>query len=157
MISKMRTAIYSVLLGASLVCGPATAQAPVSYDASHPVGGYLEHPRPSLIRLETKWEDASGYPLYVLDRACNAQCARLFPPLTPIRGDTPPDANWTIVVREENGDMQWAYKGRPVYVYSGDYVDRPDKLLPDGSTKPASKAQPPRAHRIVPWVQLARP
>jgi predicted lipoprotein with Yx(FWY)xxD motif len=152
----MRTLLYMALV--ALCSGPAQAQTPVQVSAQqHPVGGYLKHPKAAaLIRLEVKWEDASGYPLYVLDRECNAQCARLFPPLTPIQGDKPPSADWTIRTREENGDMQWVYKGRPVYVYSGDYVDRPEKKLPDGSTKPASKAQPPKADLIVPWVHIAR-
>jgi hypothetical protein len=151
--------LCAVVLGAVAACGGALAQTPtpVAGAQQHPVGGYLKHPKPSLIRLEVKWEDASGYPLYVLDRECNAQCARVFPPLTPIKGDAPPNDNWTILVREENGDMQWVYRGRPVYTYSGDYVDRPEKKLPDGSIKPASKAQPPKAHKIVPWVELARP
>jgi hypothetical protein len=157
----MRKLILAALAGVVAACA-SPAGAPVQ-DATpgavqdHPLAGYLKHPKPALIRLEKKWTDASGYPLYVLDRECNAQCAVLFPPLTPIAGDTPPDANWTIRVREENGDMQWVYKGRPVYVYSADYVDRPEIPLPDGTTKPASKAQPPRAHQIVPWVHLARP
>jgi hypothetical protein len=150
---------------AALACAAApaalSAQTPTPIAAQspkqHPVGGYLKHPKPSLIRLEVKWEDASGYPLYVLDRECFAQCARVFPPLTPIKSDAPPSPDWTIRVREENGDMQWVYKGRPVYTYSGDYVDRPAKKLPDGSTNPASTAQPPKAHQIVPWVHLARP
>lgn len=153
----LQAALIAALLGApALAQPPAQPAMPVSAQ-SHPIGGYLALPRPSLIRLEKKWVDASGYALYVLDRECNAQCAVVFPPLTPIRGDAPPSADWTIRVREENGDMQWVYKGRPVYVYSGDYVDRPEKKLSDGTTRPASKAQSPRAHKIVPWVELARP
>jgi predicted lipoprotein with Yx(FWY)xxD motif len=153
----MRFKVVSFLMAvsASLACA-AVAQTPVSA-VQHPVAGYLNHPGTSLVRLETKWVDAKGYPLYVLDRECNAQCARLFPPLTPIVGATPPSADWSIRTREENGDMQWVYKGSPVYVYSGDYVDRPQKKLSDGSIQPESKAQPPKGDLIVPWVHLARP
>jgi predicted lipoprotein with Yx(FWY)xxD motif len=148
-------AVIAILAPVALLA-PALAQTPVAQQ-THPMAGYLKHPKAALIRLEKNWVDASGYPLYVMDRECNGQCAVLFPPLTPIVGDTPPNASWTIRVREENGDMQWVYKGRPVYAYAGDYVERPAKQLPDGTTKPASKAQPPKADKIVPWVQLARP
>jgi predicted lipoprotein with Yx(FWY)xxD motif len=159
----MRKLVLAALIGTIAACATPSADAPEQGSAmdaaqNHPLAGYLAHPKKAaLIRLEKKWADASGYPLYVLDRECNAQCAVLFPPLTPIVGDTSPNADWTIRVREENGDMQWVYKGRPVYVYSGDYVERPEMPLPDGTTKPASKAQPPRAHQIVPWVHLAKP
>ena len=150
----MRIKSIAILAAAAALSGAAVAQTPTT---KVPVAGYLGHPGTSLIRLETKWVDAKGYPLYVLDRECNAQCARLFPPLTPIVGAKPPTADWSIRTREENGDMQWVYKGKPVYVYSGDYVDRPEKKLPDGSTQPASEAQPPKADLIVPWVHLAKP
>jgi len=154
----MKRILLVLLLGLACAGPVASAQTPTQVAASqHPVGGYLAHPRPALVRVEKKWVDASGYPLYIMDRECFAQCAVLFPPLTPVVGDTPPNADWTIRVREENGDMQWVYKGKPVYIYSGDYVDRPEKLLPDGTTRPASKAQPPKAHQIVPWVRLAQP
>lgn len=104
-----------------------------------PVGGHVPQPPQSTHLREKVWEPAAGYPLYVLNRECNGQCAVTFPPLTPALNAKPPSREWTIRVREENGALQWAYKGKPVYTFSGD--------------KPT---EPPKADQIIPGVALAQ-
>lgn len=118
---------------------PAKPAAPAGVKAL-PIGGYVKAPAGSQQLRELKWRPADGYPLYTLDRECNGQCAVLFPPLTPASADAkPPSRDWKIRVREENGALQWVYKGKPVYTY---IEDKPD--------------EPPKADNIVPGVRLAR-
>ena len=70
--------------------------------------------------------NTSGMTLYTFDRdvaasgksACNGPCAALWPPAA-AAADSKPDGDFTIVVRDD-GARQWAYKGKPVYTYSGD-------------------------------------
>jgi predicted lipoprotein with Yx(FWY)xxD motif len=72
------------------------------------------------------WVDNAGMTLYTFDRdvaasgksMCNGPCATLWPP-APAAADARPDGDFTIVVRDD-GARQWAYKGKPVYTYSGD-------------------------------------
>lgn len=153
----LRTSILrAAVLGLALTLGagsafaaeeaaPAAAKTPAKAESKPvakplPVGGYLPQPAGSLILRELKWGSADGYALYTLDRECNGQCAVLFPPLTPPTPDAkPPSRAWTIRVREENGALQWVYKGKPVYVFAQD--------------KPG---EPPTADSIVPGVKLAR-
>lgn len=107
----------------------------------HPKGGYLPQPPSSTQLLEKVWAPAAGFPLYVLNRECNGQCAVTFPPLTPADASAkPPSKDWTIRTRDENGALQWVYKGKPVYTFSG---DKPDEA--------------PKADDILPGIALARP
>jgi predicted lipoprotein with Yx(FWY)xxD motif len=68
--------------------------------------------------------DAEGMTLYTFDRdplgrsACNAQCAANWPPLVAPAGARPA-GDYTILARED-GRRQWAYKGKPLYVWSKD-------------------------------------
>jgi predicted lipoprotein with Yx(FWY)xxD motif len=71
-----------------------------------------------------KFCDDDGHSLYVYDRdpagrsVCVAQCAGRWPPVA-----APQNArqigDWTPI-RRGDGSLQWAYKGRPVYTFSGD-------------------------------------
>jgi predicted lipoprotein with Yx(FWY)xxD motif len=62
--------------------------------------------------------------LYVFDKdaggksACNGPCAANWPPLMVV-GDAAGSGDWTIVVRDDGG-KQWAYKGKPLYLWSKD-------------------------------------
>ena len=49
---------------------------------------------------------------------CNGPCAALWPPAM-AAADAKPEGDFTIVVRDD-GARQWAYKGKPVYTYTGD-------------------------------------
>jgi len=70
--------------------------------------------------------NTSGMTLYTFDNdtagsgksACNGPCAALWPPLA-AGGDAKAGGDWTIVTRDD-GAKQWAYKGKPVYLWSKD-------------------------------------
>lgn len=70
------------------------------------------------------WTDTAGMTLYVFDKdaggksACNGPCATNWPPLLVV-GAGMASGDWTIIVREDGG-KQWAYKGKPLYVWSKD-------------------------------------
>lgn len=71
-----------------------------------------------------KFCDDEGRSLYVYDRdpagssVCVGPCANTWPPVA-----APQDADqigdWTPI-RRTDGSLQWAYKGKPVYTFSGD-------------------------------------
>ena len=64
--------------------------------------------------------------LYVFDRdvagsgksACNGQCATIWSPL-PAGSDSTAFGQYTLVTRED-GTRQWAYKGKPLYLWAKD-------------------------------------
>ena len=68
----------------------------------------------------------NGMTLYTFDRdvmgsgksVCNGQCATAWPPLLASASDTS-SGDWTVVVRDD-GQRQWAYKGKPVYYWQRD-------------------------------------
>ena len=68
----------------------------------------------------------NGMTLYNFDKdvagsgksACNGPCAALWPPYMASATDKPSGA-YTIVTRDD-GTMQWAYNGKPVYMYKSD-------------------------------------
>lgn len=70
--------------------------------------------------------NSAGMTLYTFDRdaagsgksVCNGQCAALWPPLT-AAGDAKADGDYTIVTRDDGG-KQWAYKGKPLYLWVKD-------------------------------------
>jgi predicted lipoprotein with Yx(FWY)xxD motif len=76
--------------------------------------------------LWTRPGDASGRTLFVsaADRenqsACVDACAQEFPPLLAAKGAAPV-GDWSLV-RRADGQTQWAYQGRPLYVWSKEEV-----------------------------------
>jgi predicted lipoprotein with Yx(FWY)xxD motif len=68
--------------------------------------------------------DAKGMTLYTFDKdtdgksACNGPCAANWPPLM-AAADAKPMAGWTVVTRDD-GSKQWAYKGKPLYIFAKD-------------------------------------
>jgi predicted lipoprotein with Yx(FWY)xxD motif len=70
--------------------------------------------------------DANGMTLYTFDKdaagsgksTCNGPCASLWPPVM-AAADAKPEGDMTIVTRDD-GAKQWAYKGKPVYLYKSD-------------------------------------
>jgi predicted lipoprotein with Yx(FWY)xxD motif len=68
--------------------------------------------------------DAKGMTLYVFDRDaagksnCNGPCATNWPPFAAVAG-AKASGDWSIVTRDDGG-MQWAYKGKPLYAFSKD-------------------------------------
>ena len=66
----------------------------------------------------------AGMTLYTFDKdaggksACNDQCAKIWPPVM-AAADAKASGDLTIITRDDGG-KQWAYKGKPVYLYSKD-------------------------------------
>jgi predicted lipoprotein with Yx(FWY)xxD motif len=49
---------------------------------------------------------------------CNDGCAKNWPPLMASASDQP-RGDWTVVARDD-GRRQWAYKGKPLYLWAKD-------------------------------------
>ena len=70
--------------------------------------------------------DTAGMTLYTFDQdvagsgksMCNGPCAALWPPAMAPAG-AKPEGDMTLVTRDD-GSRQWAYKGKPVYLYTAD-------------------------------------
>lgn len=68
--------------------------------------------------------DADGMSLYTFRKdsagksKCYGACAGAWPPFTAADG-AKKKGDWSLVSRK-NGDMQWAYKGAPLYFWAGD-------------------------------------
>jgi predicted lipoprotein with Yx(FWY)xxD motif len=69
--------------------------------------------------------NGQSFTVYVFDAdlgapgqsTCNGACAQNWPPVVAPAGTLP--ANWTAIGRQD-GSMQLAYKGRPLYTFAGD-------------------------------------
>lgn len=69
---------------------------------------------------------SSGMTLYVFDRdaagagksVCNGPCATNWPPLMATGSDAA-SGDWTVITRDD-GNKQWAYKGKPLYFWVKD-------------------------------------
>ncbi len=65
--------------------------------------------------------DSKGMTLYTFakDKAgksmCNAECAKNWPPLMATSADKS-TGEWTVIKRDD-GTMQWAYDGKPLYTF----------------------------------------
>ncbi len=70
--------------------------------------------------------DAKGMTLYTFDRdvansgksVCNGDCAVKWPPVFAKAGDKPA-GDYSVVTRDD-GRMQWAHKGKPLYTWPED-------------------------------------
>ena len=70
--------------------------------------------------------DPAGMSLYTYDpdrasggkSTCNGPCAQNWPPLMASAGTTAA-GDWSVVTRDDGG-KQWAYKGKPLYLWSKD-------------------------------------
>jgi predicted lipoprotein with Yx(FWY)xxD motif len=49
---------------------------------------------------------------------CNADCAAKWPPYRPTAGER--DVRDFTVIKRDDGSLQWAYKGKPLYTFVGD-------------------------------------
>jgi len=123
-----RAARKSVAAAASLMtlCGAVPAWA--AFDAALPypaevalseVGdkGYVFVRFPGAQRLYTYDQDRAGRSF------CNEGCDSAHPPvLAP--ADAKPLGDWTVI-RRDNGQMQWTYRGHPVYTLFHDAPNAP--------------------------------
>jgi predicted lipoprotein with Yx(FWY)xxD motif len=111
---KMKT-IYAALAAALMLPGLVFAQVPTKT-----VDGVLTN--------------SGGMTLYTFDKdagsksACNGPCAALWPSLT-AAADAKASGDYSIVTRDD-GSKQWAYKGKPLYVFSRD--QKPGDKTGDG-------------------------
>ena len=70
--------------------------------------------------------NAAGMTLYTYDKdtagsgksVCNGPCATSWPPLSASATDKP-TGDYTVVTRDD-GTKQWAYKGKPLYLWVND-------------------------------------
>ena len=69
--------------------------------------------------------DHKGMTLYTFDKdttagksVCTGECAEYWPPFK-APADAKAEGDWTIVKRDD-GTMQWAYKGKPLYYFKKD-------------------------------------
>lgn len=80
--------------------------------------------------------NSAGMTLYTFDAdpantgksTCNGPCAANWPPLM-ATGDAAPSGDWSIVTRDD-GAKQWAYKGKPLYLWAKD--QKPGDRTGDG-------------------------
>jgi predicted lipoprotein with Yx(FWY)xxD motif len=78
--------------------------------------------------------DAKGMTLYTFDpdmagkSACNGQCAQNWPPLM-AAANASASGDWSVVTRDD-GSKQWAYKGKPLYLWVKD--TKPGEVTGDG-------------------------
>lgn len=68
--------------------------------------------------------DQKGMTLYTFDKdaggksMCNADCAKIWLPMMAPAG-AKAEGEWTVIKRDD-GMMQWAYDGKPLYTYKMD-------------------------------------
>jgi predicted lipoprotein with Yx(FWY)xxD motif len=83
--------------------------------------------------------DEHGMTLYTFAKdkkgksACNGKCAENWPPLKAAAGDK--GGKGYTVIKRDDGSMQWAYKGKPLYTWTKD--ERPGDITGDGFLKGA--------------------
>ena len=78
--------------------------------------------------------DHKGMTLYTFDKdadgksMCDADCAKNWPPLMAPAG-AKDDGKWTVIKRDD-GMMQYAYDGKPLYTFVKD--EKPGEMKGDG-------------------------
>lgn len=80
-----------------------------------------------------KLVNSAGMTLYTFDKdvagggksACNGPCAALWPPIAADAGAAA-SGDYSIVTRDD-GSKQWAYQGKPIYLYAKD--EKPGDML----------------------------
>jgi len=83
--------------------------------------------------------NSAGMTLYTFDKdaagsgksACNGPCAANWPPLHAAATDQA-SGDWTVLARDD-GSKQWAYKGKPLYLWVKDH--KPGDKTGDGVNK----------------------
>ncbi len=74
-------------------------------------------------------EGETSVPLYTFDKdghgrsACNGACAAAWPPVV-ASAEAKPVGEWTTIKRDD-GTLQWAWRGKPVYSYAKDTPENP--------------------------------
>ena len=124
----MKTALTSTLAAfALLVASAMPSAAPVKAEM-----GVLTNP--AGMTLYTFDKDVAGSGKSV----CSGDCAVKWPPLAASAGDKP-HGDYSIVTRDD-GSMQWAYKGKPLYLWFKD--QKPGDTTGDGVNNVWRAARP---------------
>ena len=118
--TQFRNALAGVALAALLAACAGLTYAPVKY-----TDGIMTN--------------SAGMTLYTFDKdatgsgksACNGPCAALWPPLAAGATDQS-GGDWTVITRDD-GSRQWAYLGRPLYLWAKD--QKPGDVTGDGFNK----------------------
>ena len=71
--------------------------------------------------------NSAGMTLYTFDKdmadsgksVCNGPCAKNWPPLMAAASDAG-QGSWSVITRDD-GSKQWAYKGKPLYLWVKDH------------------------------------
>jgi predicted lipoprotein with Yx(FWY)xxD motif len=90
--------------------------------------------------------NSAGMTLYTFDKdaagsgksVCNGPCATNWPPLM-AAGDAKPSGDYTVITRDDGG-KQWAYKGKPLYLWIKD--SKPGDKTGDGFNNAWRVARP---------------
>ena len=114
-----RIAAFAAASVLAVAAGCASMAAP---DGVHASGGKLT--------------DKAGMTLYTFDKdpagagksVCNGGCAKNWPPLA-ASASAHPRGSWSVIVRDD-GSRQWAYKGKPLYLWVKD--QKPGDATGDG-------------------------
>ncbi|MCU1740500.1 MULTISPECIES: COG4315 family predicted lipoprotein [Pseudomonas] len=78
--------------------------------------------------------DSKGMTLYTFDKdkggksMCADKCAENWPPMM-APADAKPEGKWTVIKRDD-GMMQWAHDGKPMYTFKMDA--KPGDMMGDG-------------------------
>jgi predicted lipoprotein with Yx(FWY)xxD motif len=89
----------------------------------------------SMINGQNVITDANGMTLYTFDKDtagvsnCYDKCAAAWPPAYAPAG-TAGSGDYSIVKRTDDGDLEWAYKGMPLYLWIKD--KKPGDVTGDG-------------------------
>ena len=86
----------------------------------------LSHAESILKTMDGVLVTTAGRTIYTFDNdpsgggksVCNGPCATLWPAVM-AGADAKPKGDLTVIARDE-GAKQWAYKGKPIYLYSAD-------------------------------------
>jgi predicted lipoprotein with Yx(FWY)xxD motif len=105
---------------AALIVGLAFAGTALAQEPAKKMGGMMTNP--AGMTLYTFDKDAGG------KSACNGPCAGNWPPLM-AAADAKASGDWSVIARDD-GSKQWAYKGKPLYLWSKD--QKPGDMTGDG-------------------------
>ncbi|POA22700.1 MULTISPECIES: hypothetical protein [unclassified Pseudomonas] len=78
--------------------------------------------------------DHKGMTVYTFDQdaggksMCSGECAKNWPPMM-APADAKADGKWSVIKRDD-GMMQWAYDGKPLYTFVKD--EKPGEMKGDG-------------------------
>lgn len=100
------------------------------------LGAVAAHAEAPLKAMSGMLVDGKNHTVYTFDKdvagsgksACNGPCAEAWPPVMAPAG-AKAEGDYTIVTRDD-GTKQWAYKGKPVYLFSKDAA--PGEMKGDG-------------------------